>query len=250
MSGEAFRAKPGLFAIYDAGLARGVVLDDQDGQYWSLDRDMLAFLRALAGRRACAMGELERLARSWPCADIAMLLSVGLVEPCVSTPQAMEAPRSMAPPPALDAHPSPHVSHPHRLPSAWAVLEYVWLNFRFQLEIRLGGWRPVRERRAILAPARPRGPRSPEERVEEALAAMRLAALVPLVSKRCIPRALTAFEFLRRRGLSPVLVVGGYVEPFEPHIWTEVNGQAVDSGHIDFSLDVFIPLPDLKDLDD
>jgi hypothetical protein len=73
------------------------------------------------------------------------------------------------------------------------------------------------------------------------IAADRVASLFPLVQSRCTTRSLAAFRLFQLLGYRPILVIGGMVESFEPHMWLEVEGIRVDSGVLDNSLDVFTP---------
>ena len=246
MHGTAFRTKDGLSAIYDDGLGYGMVLDDESGGYWRLDRASLAILRD-ASPSSPEVAEVGDLASGGHGEDrVDALRHAGLL---VSPGSLVRAEQADGGEPALVAKMTQvYAGDTQELPSAVRVLEYALVNIRFVAEIRLRGWLPVRRRRID---GRGAGPMDqPSERLllrtaEELLACMRVAALFPWTGRSCIPRALTAYEVLRRRGLSPRLVVGAYVEPFEPHIWVECGDQIVDSGHIDFSVMRFEPLSTL-----
>lgn len=237
-----FHAKAALSAIYDPALGLGIVLDDEDGDYWRLERATLATLRDLAALGAGTVADLEARGHNDARASLESLTAIRLVgagspSPTSPTEQArhLGKPRSF------------RLPSPGRrgLPAAVAVVRYVLLNLRFQLETLARKWHPIRRRRWLGTPNVDGDPAQDRAAAEYVIACMRIASAIPLVSRSCIPRALTAFELLRHWGLKPRLVVGAYVEPFEPHVWAECGQEVTDSGHMDFSLQVFVPLREL-----
>lgn len=244
MSGAAYHTKAGLSAIFDSSLGYGMLLDDTTGTYWKLDRAALSLLHAFSSAHEGASSTLEADGCLTRGSTLESLLDAGLMKQghgqVLRTDTRVE-----------DETFDPKISQTclglsHDMPSVLRLLEYYWLNVRFRLEVAFSGWRPVRLRKSIPSLIQRRDETLLLTTVEEILSCMRIATALPLTSRDCIPRALAAFEICRRRGLTPRLVVGSYVVPFEPHIWVECGDQTIDNGCADFSLERFVPLQDRK----
>lgn len=243
MSDCVFHAKPELSAIFDPTLEAGIVLDDDDGDYWRLDLPTLALLQSLAMMGPASVEDLRTHGHADADRTLDNLCSIGLVRcgpPRRDARLARPRHRGKSQPLRRNGQDLPE------LPAKTSVLLYVLLNLRFQLEVLFCKWKPLRSRRTLCLPSADGTSEDERAAAEHVIACMRIASTVPLVSRSCIPRALTAFELLRRRGLAPRLVVGAYVEPFEPHVWAECGDEAIDSGHMDFSLQVFAPLREVE----
>lgn len=244
MNDETYHMNPSLFAIYDAELETGVVLNEDRGLYWRLDRMSLSILKRLATRGASTLADLNREQGSDLSSAVGELENIGLV---VRGPRDYVPASRCEPNQAWKTAVSPkHVAKHDILPSFLMVAEYVATNVCIRVILAIHRWAPVRKRRAAMREGSNKlGTTLQREIAEEIIACMRIASPIPLVSRSCIPRALTAYEMLRRRDFPARLVIGAYVEPFEPHIWVSCGDEVIDSGHIDFSLDVFVPLPEL-----
>lgn len=225
------RLSPGLSSIADRRRGQAVVLDEWRGRYWRLSGKMLDLVWLLRqfpeGR---ALSDL--------CSDLR------------ANPNEEEFLNAIR---ALKANRLIHIQTTRMgtKPAVRLVLRYAFLNLRYQCQLFLRGWIPVWAIRcsqlAGLTAVFPNALHNVAaaevpEVVEEVIAAIRMACAIPWVRPLCTPSALATYHLLRDMGYCPMLMLGGTVASFEPHMWVELDGWRIVAGSDEQSLDAFQPL--------
>jgi len=128
-----------------------------------------------------------------------------------------------------------------RYPRVMLVILYGLLNLFAEILLHVLGWHLIRLIRNKSRTKAHHG-RDYSPMISEVISAVRLATLFPWVSNRCTVRSVGVYWLACMLGTPGQIQIGGVIEPFDPHMWTEVDGVRIDPTICQHAVCVFSPL--------